>query len=252
MRLKQSFATPAIYSNFLNLASMTSAFSHIPSQTRKWTLTIAVGSFAVVLYGLAGQVTMGLEPSVLSFSLVDRAVPFLPWTFWIYASVYLIYFASAALQRDANAFNKFLYGYVLAYASSALFFICVPTTFPRELFPLPQEAATFSEATLQWFRGIDRPTNCLPSMHVASAVMSTLVFYRRRPFVFMIFCAWAVCISVTTLTTKQHFFVDVVAGAGFGVFCHLVVFKGFRSRKTSSQIAEARKFPAFEDRSSQT
>ncbi len=64
----------------------------------------------MVLYGLTGQIAMGLEPRVLSFSSVDRAVPFLPWTFWIYSSVYFIYFASAALQRDANALKKFLYG----------------------------------------------------------------------------------------------------------------------------------------------
>ncbi len=81
--------------------------------------------------------------------------------------------------------------------------------------------------------------------------MSTMVFYRRRPLVFALFCAWTVCISVTTLTTKQHFFVDVVAGAGFGLFCHLVVFKGVRSRRAAFRIAEAREFPVFEDRSSQ-
>lgn len=230
---------------------MTLAFSHIPTQTRKWGLTIAVGLLAVGLYGLSGQLAMGLTPSVLPFSWVDRAAPFLPWTFWIYASVYLIYFTSVALQRDAEAFTKFLWGYVLAYGGSALFFVFVPTTFPREMFALPEESMTFSEATLDWFRGIDRPTNCFPSMHVASAVMSTMVFYRRRPVVFVIFCVWALAISVTTLTTKQHFFVDVVSGVGFGLVCHLLVFKMIRSRQAASPAADPRALPVFEDRSSQ-
>lgn len=209
---------------------MTLTFPRIATQTNQWWLTVLIGLLAVVLYGIAGEIALNLKPTVLPLTALDQSVPFLPWTFWIYSSVYLIYFASSALQRDLDAFNKFLYGYVFAYGASAVFFVLVPTVFPREAFSLPTESATFSEATLRWFRGIDHPTNCFPSMHVASAVMSTMVFYRRRPVVFALFCVWAAFISLTTLTTKQHFFVDVVAGTAFGLFSHFLVFYWFRYR----------------------
>lgn len=185
----------------------------------------AVGSYAVLIYGITGRLALHLEPRELEPGLVDLALPFVPLTFWIYASVYLIYVASCLLQQDVQIFSRFLYGYILAYSLSALIFLVHPTTFPRDEFPLPDDLDLFTRTAFEWLRATDAPTNCLPSMHVGSAVMSTLPFYRRHPRLFFFFLIWTIAISLATLTTRQHYAIDVVAGLFFGWFCYGVALR---------------------------
>lgn len=196
-----------------------SASSGWVTEKNKLWLAIIVGVFATVSYKLAGEVSMGLNPRVLHLSPVDVAIPVIPWTVWIYVSVYLTYLASVLLQKDMAVLGRFLITYVLAYGVSMFFFMVYPTTFPRDLYPIP-DGAGISGAALEFFRSTDRPTNCLPSMHVASCVMLTLPFYKRRPWVFVGFGLWTLAISITTMTTKQHYAIDVVSGGVFGAVCY--------------------------------
>jgi hypothetical protein len=176
----------------------------------KLAVTLIVAALTVTLYAVSGRVALLLEPSVLSMTSWDSAIPLVPWTFWVYVSVYVTYFASCFLQRDLERFGRFVCGYLLSYVMAAVFFVVYPTTFPRDDFPLPSGAGELTRACFTWFRSLDAPTNCLPSMHVATAVMSSLPFHRRRPLLFAAFCAWSLAIALTTLTTKQHY---VVSGA---------------------------------------
>jgi membrane-associated phospholipid phosphatase len=189
------------------------------SKNRLWW-GAGVGTFAIVVYGLSGRLALSLEPRELPPSVIDQVVPFLPTTLWIYSSVYLIYVASCLLQRDIYLFGRFLYAYLFAYSLSAIFFLVYPTTFPRADYPLPSDLDAITRTAFEWLRATDAPTNCLPSMHVGSAVMSTLPFYRRRPRLFLAFSIWTAAIGIATLTTKQHYSVDVISGALFGAFSY--------------------------------
>ena len=99
-------------------------------KNRLWSAA-GVGTFAILIYGLTGRLALSRKPLELSLSAVDQLVPFLPTTFWIYSSVYLIYVASCLLQRDQHRFERFLYAYLFAYSASAVFFLVYPTVFPR-------------------------------------------------------------------------------------------------------------------------
>ena len=62
------------------------------------------------------------------------------------------------------------------------------------------------------------PVNCLPSMHVCmsfvAAACLSLVYGRvGRALVW----AWFVAICYSTMATKQHYFVDLIAGFALGV-----------------------------------
>lgn len=222
---------------------MPPALPLLATQKNKLSLTLLVGSLTVALYGIAGALAVHLEPRELSLTTWDKQIPLIPWTFWVYSSVYFIYLTSCAVQKDLENFSKFLYGYVFAYTVSSIFFVLFPTTFPREAYPLPPETGELTAQAFDWFRTIDHPTNCFPSMHVGSCVMSAMPFYRRRPKVFFLFALWAVAISLTTLTTKQHYLVDVLGGAIFGLFSHLLLFKWVRTRPLTNDKhpdAEAR------------
>lgn len=205
---------------------MFSVFSLVITPRNKLWLAAGVAAITIGLYWFSGFVAEAMTPRVLPLSPIDRLVPLLPGTVWIYLSIYFIYAASCILQKDLEVYGKFLRSYLLAYFGSTVIFLLFPTTFPREMFALETGTrATMSEEVLLLFRLWDRPTNCLPSMHVASAVLAALPFRDRRPRLFVAFLIWAAAIGVTTVTTKQHYAVDVVAGALFGWACHRFAFR---------------------------
>jgi len=224
---------------------MAQLFSLPLTEKNKLWMALAVGTFAMATYKIAGELSLRNNPRLLSFSSLDLAIPFIPWTVWIYMSVYLIYLASVLLQRDLAVLGRFLGSYVIAYGIAMFFFVLYPTTFPRELFPIPPGSGV-SGTVLEYFRLTDRPTNCLPSLHVSSCVMVTLPFWSRRPWLFCAFALWTIAISVTTLTTKQHYAVDVVTGALFGAICYYATpwVHGWLSRDTvASEFPPSGKMP---------
>jgi len=186
---------------------------------------VLVAATVVAQYGIAGHLAMGREPVLLEMTALDRAIPFLPWTYWIYLTVYCIYFTSCFVQRDRVVLGKFLVGYVIAYTLISVFFVAFPTAFPRELFPLPEELDPATRAVIGFSRATDYPTNCWPSMHVASCVLSAAPLYGRRPRWFAAFCVWSLAICATTLTTKQHYVVDLLPGALYGLAIHVIVMR---------------------------
>lgn len=196
---------------------------------------LAVAVIVVAQYGIAGHVAMSRDPVLLEMTALDWAVPFLPWTYWIYLTVYFVYLTSCFVQRDRVVFGKFLVGYVLAYTLISVFFVAWPTAFPRDLFPLPGDLDPATRAVIGFSRATDYPTNCWPSMHVASCVMCAAPLYRRRPRWFAAFCVWSLAICATTLTTKQHYVADLLPGALYGLVVHVVVMRWLPFRRVSAR-----------------
>ena len=71
----------------------------------------------------------------------------------------------------------------------------------------------FAAWSLRLLYDIDTPYGCFPSLHVAWAFVSALTCYRVHAGVGWVAAGWATLIAVSTLYTKQHYVVDVIAGA---------------------------------------
>src|ERR1700751_2150949 len=78
-------------------------------------------------------------PKMLPMTQWDQAIPFVPWTVWIYSSEFFLFFAVYIFSRDLANANKYLYSFLALQISSVTIFMLWPTTYPRELFPLPPE-----------------------------------------------------------------------------------------------------------------
>ena len=65
-------------------------------------------------------------------------------------------------------------------------------------------------ALLVWLRGVDRAGSAFPSLHVAMAVVAALQAKRERFRSAPALALWAVAVALSTLTTKQHYAVDVL------------------------------------------
>jgi membrane-associated phospholipid phosphatase len=172
------------------------------------------------------------EPYVLQMTWIDREMPFLPWTFWIYASLYVLYGVVYLTSRDMKNTNQYLYAILALQTVSVIIFWIWPTTFPRGDYPIPED----TNAVLKWvfenFRKIDTPKNCAPSLHVSSCYLSSFVFLQERRKLFPFFFIWATAVAFTTLTTKQHYVIDIILAIPLAVGCWWFFHRKAQYKKT--------------------
>lgn len=161
-------------------------------------------------------------PQMLPMTAWDKSIAFVPWTVWIYSSEIFLYFAVYGFSRDLVNANKYLYSFLALQASSCLIFLLWPTTYPRELFPLPTDLHPWTAHIFNNLRNVDTPGNCLPSLHVSSCYLSSFVYLDEQRGKFPIFFGWATAIAVSTLTTKQHYIIDVVAGLAMAIVMYII------------------------------
>ena len=173
-----------------------------------------VGGTAVLLatatlYGLNNHLHLR-EPALLPVTWLDRSVPVAPWTVWVYFSYPLQFVAAFFAEPSRRRLNRWLWSVLAVNLVSNVVFLLWPTTIQR-----PEVSATgLTAAAFARLHAIDTPASCLPSLHVSTAFLASLVFFRRGAARFALFFAWAAAIALSTLTTKQHHAVDVVAGLG--------------------------------------
>jgi len=197
----------------------------------------AVAAFAVglVLYSSTNRLT---EPRarLLPMTPVDRAIPFVPETFWIYVSECGLFVAALLLSRDAGNLNRYVYAMMAAYAVGAALFLAWPTRFPRDDFPMPADLDPATRWAFTFFRDhLDTPANCCPSLHVASCYLTAFLWLGERRRLFPWFFAWATAVGLSTLTTKQHYAVDIVAGLLYAALFYALFFRWVRYRLTPTQ-----------------
>jgi membrane-associated phospholipid phosphatase len=177
----------------------------------KWPAAILMFLLATLLY-LASNHNPVFEPQLLGMTWVDRVIPFLPRSVWIYTSEYIFFLIVYINCRDMINLNKYLYAFVALQLISVTIFFFWPTTYPRDLFPLPDHLDPLTSYVFNSLRQTDMPTNCCPSLHVSSVFLSVFIFLDDQRKKFPLFFLWGIAISVSTLTTKQHYLVDVIAG----------------------------------------
>lgn len=188
---------------------------------------------AGALYLLTNRFQLS-EPATLQLTWLDRACPLLPSTVWIYASELLYFPCAYLLCRNLRNINLFVYAFAtLQLVSNAIFFFW-PTTFPRDAFAVPVDTDSWSRVAFDTMRSTDTAANCCPSLHVSGVFMTGFLFLGEQRQKLPFFMVWATAIGVSTLTTKQHYVVDVVAGFALAVAIHLIVRRGFSSRDTSN------------------
>ena len=175
------------------------------------TLALAYTVFSGLYLG--GAALPLATPATLAPSVLDTAIPFLPWTVWAYLSqfpylgfVYWRAWGTVAWARD-------LRGMLAATIASVAVFVLYPTRIPREAIDA-DPATTLAFAALY---GTDPATNCLPSLHVSLAFLGATGFWPERPRLVGACLAWMALITASTLTTKQHYVVDVLAGLAVAV-----------------------------------
>jgi len=152
---------------------------------------------------------------------VDDWIPYRPRWVWIYSFLY--YPVIVTINWSVSSPRHYLYAalsYVLLLAFQMAFFTFLPVATPVEWRACNTRRGR-SERFLAFVQSFDAPSNSFPSMHTSVAMLTALHLYASLgPWVL----AFPALIGLSCLYTKQHYVIDVPAGAALGWF----VFKLFR------------------------
>lgn len=170
-----------------------------------------------VIYGFCNRLWFGKKPLILVLP-IDRQIPLLPWTVFIYNMWYPILLLSCALLAiyEKAVFGRFLAAYTLASVASFAIFIFFQNEVPRAYELTGKNVA---EKLLRFTWRMDNPYNGFPSIHVLACTMTILAIQASSlPFSFKTFI-WVsqLLIIGSTLTTKQHVVLDLLGGSSLAL-----------------------------------
>ena len=145
---------------------------------------------------------------------LDSSIPFMPEHVWIYHTLMPVIVVTMILVVSSR---KIFFNILFACAVSAVIlnisYIIFPSFYPRpDIIP-----HTLSELIVDITHKIDSPSNTFPSSHVTFAwIMFFGAIYTKyaeetvgiKP----LYLLWAIGITLSTLTLKQHYIADAVSG----------------------------------------
>ncbi len=150
---------------------------------------------------------------------IDNMIPFLPWTIIIYNGVYLWWLQAFWLIVKHGDANRFFAANILAKAITFVSFVFYPTIMKRP--SLGNTSLWNSLVRIQYM--LDDPDNLFPSIHCVLGWFCWIGLRGKKDIalpwrITAFFMAIAVCLS--TLTVRQHVFLDVFAGIALSEACH--------------------------------
>ncbi len=199
------------------------------TETNRIPVGIAMFLFSAAVY-LASNHYGLFPPTSLPMTRLDLAIPFIPQTVWLYISEYAYFGVIYLGCRNFGNLNRYFYAYLTLQLLSVGIFCLWPTVYPRELFPLPDHLDPLTRFVFANLRVTDTAANCCPSLHVSSVLLSAFLFLDEQRERFPFFLTWGILICLSTLTTKQHYVIDIVAGAAMGAVAWFLFHRKVRYR----------------------
>jgi len=192
---------------------------------------IVGGALVIALYLLPSR--LQLRPAItLDRSFIDAWVPFLDWTIWVYLSEYPFMVLAVWLGTDDRERSRLFYAFILAAVVGLAIFVLWPTAVARE----SPGSDGVTGLLWHWLYSVDTPANALPSLHVANTCLAAARLRRCGGAWRIMAPVWAALIVLSTLTTKQHYAIDIAGGIALAAVCFVVVRAGLRFRDAAGKI----------------
>ncbi len=144
---------------------------------------------------------------------VDEWIPYWPSWVWIYSCIYypLILYLNFVLE-SSRQFTHVAVSYMLLLALQMAFFVLFPVATPEHWRAINRRR-TLSERFLAFVQRFDARSNSFPSMHTSVAMLTAL---HLVPHLGALAFAFPVLIALSCMFTKQHYVIDLPAGALLG------------------------------------
>jgi membrane-associated phospholipid phosphatase len=156
---------------------------------------------------------------------LDRAIPLVPVWALVYGALYvfLILLPVFVVRQDEHV-RRTVIAYLLIWLTAYLFFFLLyPTAAPRPARVIGEGFAVWGLSTLY---SSDPPYNCFPSLHVAHSFVSALACYRIHRGLGLVATICAALVALSTLLTKQHYILDVIAGVFLALVGYAIFLRG--------------------------
>lgn len=172
---------------------------------------------SVCYYYLVKSINSQISPSAYwnFHTILDSWIPYLGWTwvFYYLGDIYILFFAVFIVVKLPE---KKFYRAVKAYIGMIIMGALIQIALPAES-PLPEKLTNVQ----QWFHD-SLSLNlyaCLPSMHVALTVLPACLSLSvlKSNWLRMISVLIAIFITISTVTLKEHYFLDSLAGVMFAL-----------------------------------
>jgi len=180
-----------------------------------WLLML--GPFFFLSYGLVNNYTAGRDDIGSLVFGWEQHMPLWPWTIIPYWSIDLLYGLSFLLPRTRQEMDRHALALLTAQLISVGCFLLWPLRFTFERPGLDGVFGWLFDVLM----GFDKPYNQAPSLHIALLVIIWTMFARhvhRQPWRWVMH-GWMGLIGISVLTTWQHHFIDLPAGALAGFVC---------------------------------
>jgi membrane-associated phospholipid phosphatase len=153
---------------------------------------------------------------------LDRKTPYVPLFALVYFSTYIFVLQPFFILTNARQF----YWMMTSFASISVISSLIHATFPSKIERVELvTAGGLSGWMLGMFQKTCKPYGNFPSMHVGLSVPVAVANYMvGGPVNGSLVLIWAVLIAISTLYTKQHYILDVLAGLMGGLVISAFMF----------------------------
>lgn len=176
--------------------------------------TLGISGFFVAYFWVLHHPQFPL--TVMPLTALDRWVDFRPEALPVYLSLWLYVSLAPALLKSLRELASFGLAALALSAIGLGIFMLWPTAIPSFDIDWSQHPS------IQFLKTVDVASNACPSLHVAFAVFTALWLERlllemhSGMALRVLNALWCLGILYSTLATRQHVVIDVVAGAALG------------------------------------
>jgi membrane-associated phospholipid phosphatase len=205
----------------------------VETLTRPYSVTLPMVVLVVLVpfYIFIAALMPGRTLHIPELAL-DRVVPLQPTWALVYGSLYLfVILLPVLVVRQEDQIRRTVLAYLMVWIAAYVCFLVYPTRAPR---PAQVIGEGFAVWGLRFLYSADPPYNCFPSLHVAHSFVSALACYRVHRGVGTATALCGALIAVSTLYTKQHYILDVIAG----IFLACVAYAVFLRNDPREEIPE--------------
>jgi membrane-associated phospholipid phosphatase len=163
---------------------------------------------------------------------LDRALPLVPFWALVYGALYVfLILLPIFIVREQEHVRRTVNAYLLIWITAyVIFFVVYPTGAPR---PEKVIGEGFAVWGLRALYSSDPPYNCFPSLHVAHSFVSALTCFRMHRKIGIVAIVCAAMVALSTLFTKQHYVLDVIAGVFLAVVAYVIFLRSYPRERVS-------------------
>jgi hypothetical protein len=199
---------------------------------RRFVAVMAIVVVDMALFWWVGYTVDPADAASLRTRL-DDAIPFVPWTVYLYSWVYTAMLYPLFVIRCPRLFDRALVAYGIVLVVSLAFFVGFPITahgFRPDVSGLPLDS--FHAWGVRLTFHVDPPTNLFPSQHVSVATIAMLLGWKARRAWGLLMLPVVTGILISISTMKQHFVADGIAGIILAAAVYLLVVRSYRPQST--------------------